>query len=291
LRAGKIAGVQLILNNWFLLLLALFALAGMAGKVMAVFGAVLWHELFHAGAAALLGYRTREIELLPFGGIARIAYLGEAGTGEETLVALAGPVGSLLMGALIYVVAVMVIERPDFGEFYIRVNMMLALFNLLPALPLDGGRIARAWLAVRQGYNLATRRMVFFSRLISLLLLAWVIVDYRQHGMVNLTFVTAAVFIGISSRQEMRLSGFRIMRLLAKKKAALSAGGVLATRHYTVRKSVPIRDIVRSFDADHYAIVVVVNDQFQIQGVLTETQVWEAMPAWGLFAAVGDFLA
>ncbi|HWQ60771.1 MAG TPA: M50 family metallopeptidase, partial [Negativicutes bacterium] len=91
MRAGRVAGVQLILNNWFLALIVLFAFAGLAGKVLAVFAAVLWHEAAHAAAAAALGYRVREIELLPFGGVARIERADTAGAASEIIMAAAGP--------------------------------------------------------------------------------------------------------------------------------------------------------------------------------------------------------
>ena len=113
-----------------------------------MFASVLWHELAHVAAALALGYRVREIELLPFGGVARIDNIGEAGAINEIVVAAAGPLASLVMAAVLHFTAVQVPALAFGLEFYFEVNIMLALFNLLPGLPLDGGRILRALIAL-----------------------------------------------------------------------------------------------------------------------------------------------
>ena len=290
MRAGKIAGVQIILNNWFLGLLGLFVLVGMGGKVLGVFGAVLWHELSHAVTAITLGYRVREIELLPFGGVARIERLGEAGAASELVMAAAGPAASLVMAAAIYFAMPYFPEWMEELNFYFTVNMTLALFNLLPALPLDGGRMARALLTSRLGYGKATKIVVRFGNLLSFGLIVATGIEFWQFSSVNLSFLFAAVFLYVAAKTELKIAGFRSMRVLAQKKAELSARGVMPTIHYTALSGAMARDIVRLFGPEQYYIVLVVNDTFRVERVLTETEIWEGLPERGINATVGEFL-
>jgi stage IV sporulation protein FB len=130
LHTGKVAGTQIILNNWFLVLLGLFALAGMLGKVLIVFGAIICHELAHAGTAHLLGFKVREIELLPFGGVARIDRLNEAAPVQDMLIAAAGPLCSLVLAAFTHLMMTKFAYRHEEWAFFLQVNIMLACFNL-----------------------------------------------------------------------------------------------------------------------------------------------------------------
>ncbi|SDF21384.1 M50 family metallopeptidase [Sporolituus thermophilus] len=291
MRAGKVAGVQLILNNWFLLLMALFAAAGMLGKALVVFVAVLWHETAHALVAHQLGYRVREIELLPFGGVARIDRLGEAAAASELWIAAAGPLSSLVVAGLL---AMGRTAWPAWAEeltFCLHVNLTLATFNLLPALPLDGGRILRALLSKGRDYGQATAAVVRLGKLISLGLVAAVAFDYFVHQSINLTFLIAAVFLYAAAKAETSAASFRIMRVLAGKKAELTARGVLPTVHFTAVAGAAARDVVRLFGPEQYHIVLIVDDTFRLRGALTETEVWEALPEHGMYAKIGDFLS
>jgi len=290
LRVGKVAGVQLVLNNWFVALIALFAVSGMVGKVLLIFSAVLWHECAHAAAALALGYKVREVELLPFGGVARIDRLGEAGANSEMIMAAAGPAASVVLAAVVYLVKIHGYFGVDLLQFYFEANIMLAAFNLLPALPLDGGRILRAWLSLHWDYGKATLFTITTSKAISAILLGKVIYDYFFVDTLNLSFSIAAVFLYIAARAEGRVAGYRTMRVLAGKKAELSARGFMPTVHYTAMADAAIRDIVRVFGPERYYVVLVVDESYRLCGTLTETEVWEALPSRGLYTKIGELL-
>lgn len=173
---ARIAGSEIRIHLTFLLLLAWIGIAeysaggGAAALdavvfVVAVFACVLLHELGHAVAARRYGIATPDITLLPIGGLARLSRLPEKPS-EEIVIAVAGPLVNVVIaaililafGARIDMAAFASIENPDPG-FLARlagVNIFLVLFNLIPAFPMDGGRVLRALLAFRLGRRRAT---------------------------------------------------------------------------------------------------------------------------------------
>lgn len=290
MRVGKIAGIQLKMNQWFILLILLFALAGMSSKVLLVFSAVLCHELAHAGIALLLGCKVREVELLPFGGVARIEGLGTVGSRIEIMIAAAGPAISLVLAALAYTGMLYAGMGIDVWEFYYKTNIMLAVFNLLPGLPLDGGRILRAWLALHIDYGKATVFAAGVSKWLSVCLLISIIYEYMAKSTMNVTFLAAALFLYTTAKSEIKVAGFRTLRILAQKKAELITRGVMTTTYFTVVNSVLLKDIVKLFTPDQYYVVLIVNEDCKVCGTVTETEIWEGLPHKGLYAKVGEFL-
>lgn len=167
-KLGRIAGIDTHVHASFLLLVVWAAwaayqgagtgLAALLGVVflLAVFGSVLLHELGHALTARRFGIRTRGITLLPIGGVAALE--GEPRTPKQELaIALAGPAVNFVLAAGLFVF-MSVAGLPAYGLLgsLMTANLMLGLFNLLPAFPMDGGRALRAFLATRVGGPRAT---------------------------------------------------------------------------------------------------------------------------------------
>lgn len=146
--------------------------------ILLVFGSVLLHELGHSVTAILLGYEVRDITLLPIGGVARMETHVRDPL-DELLITVAGPLvnyvialvlaGVLLLGLADFQ-AVPDVTSPYFVSNLLWLNIILGTFNLLPAFPMDGGRIFRALLALILGRLTATRIASFLGQLMALLL-------------------------------------------------------------------------------------------------------------------------
>jgi stage IV sporulation protein FB len=271
-------------------MILLFSLAGMMVKVLLVFSAVLWHELAHAGAAIALGFSVREVELLPFGGVARIEGLGAASSKSEMIIAAAGPAASVVLAAIVYSSMFYFNLWTEIWDFFYKANIMLAIFNMMPGLPLDGGRIFRAWLALYMDYGKATAIAAGISKCVSISLVCIVIFQYVQGSTVNISFLVAAIFLYTTAKSELKVAGFRTLRIMAQKKTLLRSRGMMPTTHLTVMEGVLLKDIVRLFRPDQYYVMLVVNDDCRVCGTLTETEVWEGLPKNGLHASIGELI-
>ncbi|HEY2391874.1 MAG TPA: site-2 protease family protein [Candidatus Angelobacter sp.] len=195
LLTAKFGGLEIRIHFTFLALLIFLLLtetarggAHVLPRVFILAGlillSVLLHEAGHALVSARQGFPIKGIMLLPIGGLAMIdpAVQGESARNLrcETLIALAGPlVSALLAGATAIAFSVMgpirnlwlppLVTVANLGVSFFWINLSLCVFNLLPAYPLDGGRILRAWLARRMEFRQATRRAVSFGHLLAVL--------------------------------------------------------------------------------------------------------------------------
>jgi stage IV sporulation protein FB len=168
----KVGDTPILLNPFFLLLLLGTALGGFLAETLLLFLIIFLHEVAHAVTAKGLGLNVVEIELYPFGGVARLEEVLELDPSTEKNVSLAGPVFNFVLAGAALVLYMNQIYTGGGLLFFVRLNLMLGFFNLLPALPLDGGRVLRASLAPGLGFQKATDFCLRLSRLLAFLILS-----------------------------------------------------------------------------------------------------------------------
>jgi Zn-dependent protease/predicted transcriptional regulator len=189
------------------------ALFGVAATLL-LFAAVTLHELGHSLQALKFGVPVQDITLMPMGGLARMEEIPEE-PGKEFRIAIAGPLVNFAIAAALIVVGVWLDTRSlmSISELYqslgqvswngmlaylTMANLLLGLFNLIPAFPMDGGRILRALLAKRLEYSKATRIAAQIGQGLAFLFGLW--------GFMNgsYTLVLIAIFVWMGAGQESR---------------------------------------------------------------------------------------
>lgn len=211
---GRIAGTDIKIHITFFVLVAFWALAGyqegaVAGAVdatvmlFALFACVLLHEFGHILMAGRFGVRTPDVILLPIGGVARLERIPNEPR-QELLIALAGPAVTLAIAVVLYLTLLVSGARPTLGElepdsdlltFLLRVNVFLLLFNLIPAFPMDGGRVLRAILASRLGMVRGTRAAASLGQILAMVGGFYGLTS----GQPLLTLIAVFVFLGAGS--------------------------------------------------------------------------------------------
>jgi Zn-dependent protease len=209
---GHVAGIDIRVHLTFLILVALFAFGssgpgglGPAGGLLwlaMIFACIVVHELAHSLVARSRGATVREIVLLPIGGVSRLENLPEAPP-DELAIAIVGPAASVALAGLGSLAAA-VFRQPLFpvdlygGPLLARLvwfNLIIAVFNLLPAFPLDGGRVFRALLERRYDLERATHLAARVGRALALTLVAVGI-------LLNFWFVIIGVFVFFGASAE-----------------------------------------------------------------------------------------
>ncbi len=224
LKIGSVAGTAVRIHVTFLLFLAwIFGVnlassgqeAAWSGLIFMVllFLCVLLHEFGHIFTARGFGVNTPDVILLPIGGVARLERIPEKPS-EEFLIAIAGPLVNVAIAALLVLIGGARLQLQKLASLDISggglvdqlaaVNLFLAVFNLIPAFPMDGGRVLRALLASRMGYVHATEVAAMIGQWV-----AFVLGFLGLFGNPLLIFI--AIFVYLAASAEAHVVAIRAM--------------------------------------------------------------------------------
>lgn len=252
LSLGRIAGIKVYIHWTFLILIAwtLYSdvRAGLGPVdmvwsvvfVLAIFVCVTMHEYGHALAARRYGIQTRDITLLPIGGLAKLEGMPEKPK-EELVVAIAGPAVNvviviilapiiMLTGSLDRMESARIISQGNFLVMLAAVNLSLTVFNLIPAFPMDGGRVFRALLAFKLDRVKATQIAATVGQVLAVGFMIW-----GFYGDPFLIFI--GLFIFSSARSEARYAQTQAIFKNATLAKVLVRQPPMMMAHFTIREA------------------------------------------------------
>lgn len=294
---GTIGGIAVRLHVTFLLLLVWIGISHfLAGGpvaaatglllMLAIFGSVLLHEFGHAFAARRFGVRTPDITLLPIGGVARLERIPDKPR-EELIVALFGPLVNVAIAALIYIVLT-VLGRPDAARpsgFFtgtllarlLYVNLWLVLFNLIPAFPMDGGRILRAALAHRMGFSRATEIAANVGQ-------AFAFIFALLGFFFNPLLIFIALFVYLGASGEVPVAQLREFA------RGIPVSSVMLTRFKALRADSPLSEAIDALLSGSDREFPVVDEDGKVQGMLCREDIIRALSGRGVDVPVGQVM-
>lgn len=215
---GRYAGIDVFIHWTFGILLAWIVYGNLkAGLnwyqvgwsvlfILSIFACVTLHEFGHALAARRFGIPTKDITLYPIGGVARLEKMPEK-PAQELVVAIAGPAVNIAIMVLLYIFtggaaldieeesSRMVIDQSNFLPMLGLINVWLAFFNLIPAFPMDGGRVLRAFLSMNMDRVRATEIAATVGQILSIL---FIFIGFY----VNPFLIFIGIFIMLGARSE-----------------------------------------------------------------------------------------
>lgn len=304
-KLGRIAGIDVYVHASFALLLLWIGYVSYVQRhevndvfsgllfIICLFGIIVLHELGHALTARKYGVKTRDITLLPIGGIARLERI-PTNPKQELLVALAGPAVNFVLAGLLFGILVLagwvvgsqerfIADLSTFGgnlllQLFVA-NIFLAVFNLIPAFPMDGGRALRAILAMRLEYVRATQIAAEIGQLFAIV--------FGLFGLfsnpVNPFLLVIALFVWVGAAAEagavqlkVGLAGIPVSRVMIREFTTLSPKDKL---------SVAVQRTLGGFQED---FPVVLDEK--VVGVLPRTQLLAGLTEDGLEGRVEDFM-
>lgn len=281
---GRFAGTAVRIHFTFLLLLAwIFVNSyfadgfGMASGtlifVVLVFGCVVAHEFGHVLVARSFGVSTPDITLYPFGGIARLNTMPQEPV-REFLIAIAGPAVNVVIAIALLLFAGATLtpgeassltnDQADLASRLATTNVVLAVFNLIPAFPMDGGRLLRAGLASRVGFERATRLAATVGH--------WIAFALAFVGLFsNPMLIVIAVFIFFAATAEMQATEVRSFS------TDLPVVRAMMTEFATLPTRASIADAVECLLRTSQKTIPVTDEAGRISGVLNINGVIRAL--------------
>lgn len=286
----RVFGISIEIHITFLLLPLLFGyISGLKGIVLilGVFLFVTLHELSHALQAKRFGVRVDSVILLPIGGVAAMGSIPEKPS-QEFKIAISGPLFNFIVAVILFYPAYYLLGPEIFFSISLEswphtfaylywLNIILGVFNLLPAFPMDGGRILRAFLAQRMDFQKATRIAVNFGHIFSLLFAFWGI----THS--NFWLVIIAVFVYMAASQEE--AQVDIMETLRRFKVK----DILPGQYLTVTRDTPLSKVLELIFHSHQEDFPVLEDD-NIIGFVTRADIISAIHQFGLNEVVGNVM-
>lgn len=274
MKLGTIAGVTLKVNLLFLILCMVYVYLGMLISIVVIIASLLLHELAHIMVAFSIGIKIEEIEILPFGGQAKMDDFTGLQPEREIYTALAGPVLSLSLAGFFYFLPHL--HTDVSAMLFMKVNLLLGLFNLLPALPLDGGRVLRAVLSKRSGFKNATRQAAAAGKLLAVGLVGTGIY-YSLTDVSGANLVFLGLFLYWAARNEAKLLNYAFMRYLVNKKGLLARNGYLDSQQIVSRSDTLIKELLSLSVPNRYLLVVVVDEREQVRTIKGEAELIECL--------------
>jgi stage IV sporulation protein FB len=298
LSIGKIAGTVVRIHITFLLFLAWIFAAGYAKGggteawdsvifMVLLFACVLLHEFGHIFTARGFGVATPYVTLLPIGGVAQLERIPEQ-PGQEFLIAIAGPLVNVAIallligfgGAEISQSAAAAIDNGQISmvDRLAAVNLFLALFNLIPAFPMDGGRVLRAALAVKLGYVRATEVAATIGQFVAFAL-----------GFIGLLYnpilIFIAIFVYLAASSEAHMVALRAVS------RGVPVSHAMMTHFATLKPDAHVDEAVQTLLATSQGEFPVVDGAGKPIGLLARGDIIKAMKVLGPDARVADAMA
>lgn len=295
-RVGRWLGIDLYVHVTFLLLLGFIALSHWTASrslmaawqgvlfMLGLFGCVLLHEYGHALAARRYGIGTRDITLLPIGGLARLERMPEKPL-QELVVALAGPAVNVVIAIALFIglwagghapVSAVSVTGGNLLERLLVANVFLVLFNLLPAFPMDGGRVLRSLLALKLNPVRATRIAARIGKGMAVL--------FGFAGLFgNPMLLLIALFVWIGAAQESAAAEMKSSLVSA------SVGDAMLTDFKTLAPEHTVGEAARLLLAGSQHDFPVVSGGAVI-GMLTHAELFAALRTHGEGALVGNVM-
>lgn len=297
LKLGRFAGIDVFLHTTFFLMIfwigitywiqenSIAAVISGVGFILALFASVVLHEYGHALTARKFGVKTKDITLYPIGGVARLERIPE-NPREELWVALAGPAVNVVIAAGLFLWLVITSPLESLSNFSLGggsfierlmiTNLVLVGFNLIPAFPMDGGRVLRALLAMRLEYTAATQLAATIGQG-----LAFVFGFIGLFSNPFLVFIAFFVWIGAQNEAKMvrmksALEGIPVSRAMLTNFEAVSPDDPLSR----------VIDYVLTSDQKDFPVVA----DGQVVGILSESGLLEGLRQNGEETLVGTVM-
>lgn len=293
---GRISGIKIFIHWTFLILIFWIIGSGISRGlgmesillylifVLAIFACVVLHELGHSLTAKRYDIPTKDITLLPIGGLARFERLPEEPK-KELIIAIAGPVVNFAIAGIIYFFwdkqvfqaeQLQEITSSNFVFMFMSVNLFIGLFNLIPAFPMDGGRILRATLSFKMGRVKATRVASLIGQFLAI---GFVFIGFFSNPF--LILIGIFVYLGARAEAEYVQSQSLLKNYFVK--------DVVMKEFYTIKADNSVEEVVKMMLNSQVKDFLVVENN-SVVGTLNRNRIIKALSEEGKNVSVSKIM-
>lgn len=275
----KFRGVSISFHPFFVIIMLTSIMTGHFLELITLFLIVFIHELGHVVAARGFGVTVHSIQMLPFGGVAVMEDTGYLSAFREIVIALAGPFQNILLIVISWVLHMFGLWDGPFLLYFIEANLLIALFNLLPILPLDGGKISQSLCSIVLPYHATLLWSIRISLLFSFLVIVYSILPLLlTQGILQFNLLLVGLFLLYSNWMDYRNIPYRFLRFLMSREQAFTRhlinGSII--QPIMTDKAKPLDNILRLFKREKYHFIYVMNHLGNIEAVVPEQRVISA---------------
>ncbi len=265
---------ELRISIFVVIIPVVMLIAGCLKEYSAAFFSVVLHEISHIAVAGRFGVHPARICITPVGLSASIQNKGFSRP-VLLLIHAAGPAANLLLfGAALLAGAVLPQLKKEL-ELVWRTNLLLAMFNLLPVFPFDGGKILQQLLSGSIGLLAAGRVIKILAWIMAALILAAGVVQFSMTGN-NLSLIMIGIYIPFVLKDAGMESAFMNIRQILYRRSKLIKKGVYPARDLVVLKSTRVEEILKNMDFDRFHIIYVLDDELHLAKAFTENEIISA---------------
>lgn len=266
------------ISKWLIPQLLVFFILGFKAKIFLAFLFIIIHEFCHYLVAIKVGARVDNFKVHPLGTTIEISEYDELSPKEEILICIAGPVVNLVLAGIFF------IAKNYYGGGFINncfeINLILGLFNLLPAFPLDGSRIIRAILSTRMLYKTAYNITLIISLIVSAGFCIMFFALLYLHSF-NLSLVLSAIFIFYTTYKEKERVMYIIMSDIIKKRKRLLKKKYIENKFLSIYYKEELLYVLGLVDKNKFNMFYVLNEEMRLLYTMSEDELLDGLKLYG----------
>ncbi|QUH26068.1 M50 family metallopeptidase [Serpentinicella alkaliphila] len=285
----KIFNIELEINYSLIPIIILGIFFGFIKEFAIVFTIVTLHELAHSLVSNFYGYEAKTIELFALGGVVRSEEISFIHPKEVINISISGPLLNFLFFFLgIITKNILLLEMPLL-DFFNYANLSLGLFNLMPIIPLDGGRILRAYLCNSMDIKRATYTTVFVGKVLCMIIFVIGII-LTIESIRGITLIVFAVYLYFKNEKEKEIVSLQHIQKVFSKPKGLNEKINVKVKYIIAYKESSLKDILKDLSIGYYCIIRVLNNRGKFIGELTEGEILDAVIKYDSLTTLGELL-
>jgi stage IV sporulation protein FB len=270
----KVLVKKMQIDFLFIITITIMVICGYGKEYLMAYLSMLLHELGHTFTAVLFGNCISLIKISPFG--LKVEIEGKNIRTERIIIYICGPLINILLFLICVIIASTFPYHKSIFTLIAYLNISLAVFNLLPVMPLDGGRIAFELISARIGSFKAHKYIYYVTYVLSVffIVIGCMLVSY---SIANFCLVLIGIFIFGELKSFKREVAIMNMKDVIYRRSRLLKKGIYPARDLVVVKTMRMGDIIRNLDFDRFHIIHVLDEDLKLLKVFTEQDIMDGV--------------